>query len=171
MHIWQENLRALLVDKETYGDNLRRVLGSPAKAAPQIRPLQHLRARRRRGLVMGDVHGTLSGLNCDRDLCKLLISYSRSSLPIEQQLPQDYEQLLNLPAETFNLLDVPIPAFNDPHEYDINHIRCVDPFHYQGCRHDWVWIKAGEENQFGALQGRLPGHVESLCKIRDPNSR
>ena len=31
LHIRQENLRALLIDKETYGDDLRRVLGSPAK--------------------------------------------------------------------------------------------------------------------------------------------
>ena len=170
MHIRQENLRALLVDKETYGDDLRRVLGSPAKAALQIPPLRHLRARRRRGLVLGDVQRTLSRLNRDLDLCKLLVSYSRSSLPIEQQLPQDYEQLLNLPAETFNQLEVPVPAFNDPHEYDIHHIRCVDSFRHQGRRHDWVWIKAGEENQFGALRGRLPGQVESLFKIRDPNS-
>ena len=174
MHMRQENLRALMGDKETDDDDddddLRIVLGSPGNATRQDPPLRHLRARQRGVRVVGDVHGRLSRFNRDLDLCKLLISYSRLSLPTSQQLPQDNEQLLNLPAEIFNQLEVPVPAFNDPHEREIHHIRCVDSFRHQGRRHDWVSIKAGEESQFGALRGRLPGQVESLFKIKDPNS-
>ena len=72
------------------------------------------------------------------DLCKLLISYSRLTLPLEQRLPNDNEKLLSLPAEIFNQLEVLVPAFNDPHERNIHHIRCADSFHQLGRRYDWA---------------------------------
>jgi hypothetical protein len=31
-----------------------------------------------------------------------------------------------------------------------------------------VWVVAGNENEFGALHGRLPGQVKCLFKLRDP---
>ena len=167
MHMRQENLRALLPENETYNEDLNPVLGpSPNTVAPR-QSLRHLRARQGGSRVVSDVQSRLFRFIHNLDVCKLLISYSRLSLPIHQRLPEDSESLLNLPAEFFNQLEVPVPAFNNPREHEIHHVRCVDSFRHQGRRHDWAWIKAGEESNFGALRGRLPGQIESLFKIRD----
>lgn len=171
LHMRQENLRVFLHDSETNDDDLRPILGTPARAKHQEPSLRHLRARQRDCHTVGEIQLRLTQLNRELDLCKLLIAYSRMSLPAEQQLPKDNsKQLLGLPAELFNQLEIPVPAFNEPNEHEIHHIRCADSFRHQGRRHDWAWIKAGDENQLGALRGRLPGQVECLFKIRDPSS-
>ena len=177
MHIRQENLRALLHDRcssdgdlRTQDSDLRATLGVPTNATGQERSLRRLRGRKTGSHVVGDVQRRLFQFIPDLDLCKFLVSYSRLNLPVEHQLPNDREQIFNLPAELFNQLEVPVPSFNNHSENDIHHIRCVNSFRQQGRRHDWAWIKTGDESQFGALRGRLPGQVESLFKIRDVNT-
>ena len=146
------------------------MLGAPSNATGQEQSLRRLRARQRSANVVGDVQARLSQFIPELNLCKLLRNYNHLSLSVERKLPDDNEQLLDLPVEFFNQLEVPVPAFDDPQERIVHHIRCVDSFRHQGRRHDWVWIKAGDENQFGALRGRLPGQVECLFKIRDLNT-
>ena len=119
--------------------------------------------------VMSDVHERYSQLTRNIDLGKLLTSFSRLKLSVEQRLPEATEQFLSLPPELFNQLQVPVPSFDNPREHDINHIRCAVSFRQQCCQHDWAWIKEGDEMQFGALLGRLPGQVESLFKVQDQN--
>ena len=170
MHTRQENLRALSHHKLAQNSDLRAILALPANATPQERILRHLRAREHGGHVVEDVQRRLSRFIQGLDLCQLLVTYSLLNVPIEHQIPSNKDQLLNLPAELFNQLEVPVPSFNNYRERDIHHIRCVDSFRHQGGRHDWVWVKAGDETQFGALRGRLPGQVEVFFKIRDINT-
>ena len=37
----------------------------------------------------------------------------------------------------------------------------------QGGHNDWVWVRAGSEDMYGALRGRLPGKLVRLFQIRD----
>ena len=161
MHILQENLRALLLDEKAYNDEVRALLGPSARETPQKALLRGLWARQSGIQVVSDVQERYSRLTRDIDLCKLLTSYSRLSLSVEQRLPEDTEQLLSLPPELFNQLEVPVRSLDNPREHDILHICCAVSFRQQGHRHDWAWIKAGDETQFGALRGRLPGQAES----------
>ena len=151
MHMRQENLRALLQDEKAYDDEVRPMLVPPVRETLPKAPLRLLRARQSGMQVVSDIQERYSRLTRDIDLCKLLTSYSRLSLSVEQRLAEDTEQLLSLPAELFNQVEVLVPSFDNPCELDIHHIRCAVSFRQQDRRHEWAWIKAGDESQFGAL--------------------
>lgn len=132
MHTHQENLRALSHHKLAENSDLRAILALPANVTPQERILQHLRAREQGGHVVEDVQRRLSRFIQGLDLCQLLVTYSLLNVPIEHQISSNKEQLLNLPAELCNQLEVLVPSFTKYRERDIHHIRCVDSFLHQG---------------------------------------
>jgi len=102
-------------------------------------------------------------------MCRELIRYSRHNLPTERQLPQDPAILRSLPVELLTQLEIPVPAFQDPDVHDIHRARCTGAllFRNQASRNDWVWVRAGGEDMYGALKGRLPAKLVALFKIRD----
>jgi len=82
----------------------------PANTTAKEPSLRRLRARELGNHIVGDVRGKLSHSIENLDICKLLIAYSRISVPTENQIPEDTEQLLNLPIELFKQLEVPVTS-------------------------------------------------------------
>jgi hypothetical protein len=58
-------------------------------------------------------------------------------------------------------LQTPIPKFEETSLYTIHHIPYIvkNPFRGESSRNDWVWVLAGNEGEFGALQ-TFPGSIE-----------
>jgi hypothetical protein len=91
-------------------------------------------------------------------ICRGLIRYSRHNLPPERRLPEDPEILESLPVELLTQLEIPVLAFQETEIYDIHRARCTGALNFRnhGSRNDWVWVRAGTEDMYGALRGRLP---------------
>jgi hypothetical protein len=102
-------------------------------------------------------------------ICRGLIRYSRHNLPPERRLPEDPEILESLPVELLTQLEIPVLAFQETEIYDIHRARCTGALNFRnhGSRNDWVWVRAGTEDMYGALRGRLPAKLVALFKIRD----
>jgi len=102
-------------------------------------------------------------------ICRGLIRYSWHDLPPEHRLPEDPEILELLPVELMTQLEIPVLAFQEMEIYDIHHARCRGALNFRnhGSRNDWVWVRAGTEDMYGALRGRLPAMLVALFIIRD----
>jgi len=102
-------------------------------------------------------------------ICRGLIRYSRHNLPPQRRLPEDPEILESLPVELLTQLEIPVLAFQEPEIYDIHGARCTGALNFRshGSRNDWVWVRAGMEDMYGALRGHLPAKLVVLFKIRD----
>ena len=98
-----------------------------------------------------------------------LIQNSQHNLPTERRLPEDPVILRSLPVELLTQIEFPIPAFQETNIYDIQRERCTGApdFKNQGCRNNWVWVKAGDEEMYGAQSGRLPAKLRALFKIQN----
>ena len=66
-------------------------------------------------------------------------------------------------------MEIPVTVFQESEVFDIYHVRCTRALHFtnQGSRNDWVWVRAGTEEMYGALRGHLPAKLVTLIKIRD----
>jgi len=102
-------------------------------------------------------------------ICCGWIRYSRHNLPPECRLPEDPEILKSLPVELLTQLEIPVLAFQETEIYNIHRVRCMGALNFRnhGSRNDWVWVRAGTEDMYGALRGRLPAKLIALFKIRD----
>jgi len=102
-------------------------------------------------------------------LCCGLIRYSRHNLPPERRLPEDPAILELLPVDLLTQLEIPVLAFQEMEIYDIHRARCTGALNFRnlGGRNDWVWVRAGMEDIYGALRGRLPAKLVALFQIRD----
>jgi len=150
----QEDLRDVLRHSKTFANShLRRLRGR----TPNVHNL-------------GDLQRHLTAIAVSCDLTKSIMTYCRHNLPDSQSLPEDSDILLNLEAEMFNLLEVPVPSLHDPSESDTHNLRCTGTtrFRNQDARNDWVWVQVGDEEEYGALRGRLPASLVVLFKVRNP---
>jgi len=122
--------------------------------APGIRR-RMLKGRRDDVCNMGDFSPVL-GVSI-QIICRGLIRYSRHNLPPERRLPEDPEILESLPVELLTQLEIPVLAFQETEIYDIHRARCTGALNFRnhGSRNDWVWVRAGTEDMYGALRGRL----------------
>jgi len=66
-------------------------------------------------------------------------------------------------------LEIPVLALQEREIYDIHHARCTGALNFRNhaSRNHWVWVRAGTEDMYGALLGRLPAKVIALLKISD----
>jgi len=105
-------------------------------------------------------------------ICRGLILYSRHNLPPERCLPEDPEILESVPVELLTQLEIPVLAFQEMEIYDIHRAGCPGALNFKnhGSRNDWVWVRAGMEDMYGALRGPLPAMLVALFKIRDYRS-
>jgi len=101
-----------------------------------------------------------------------LIQYSRHNLPIDHALPEAHATLRSLPIELLTQLEVPVLTFQEVDVYEIYRARSTGTLHFrnQGSRNDWVWVKAGTEEMYGALRGHLLAKLVALLKIWDLRS-
>jgi len=102
-------------------------------------------------------------------ICHGLIRYSWHNLSPERRLPEDPEILELLPVELLTQLENPVLGFHETEIYHIHRARCTGALNFRnhGSRNDWVWVRAGTEDMYGALRGRLPAKLVTLFKIRD----
>jgi len=102
-------------------------------------------------------------------ICFGLIRFSQHNLPPERRLPEDPEILELLPVELLRQLEIPVLALQETEIYDIHCAQCTGAltFRNHGSRNDWVWVRAGTEDMYGTLRGRLPAKLFALFKIRD----
>jgi len=116
--------------------------------------------------VMHDINDNVE------NLLDKLQSYSRS-LPDSQKLTTDKYKLKSYPREQFLQLQVPVLKFQETDLYTIHHLRCTLKWPFRGGvdRNDWVWVAAGNEKEFGALRGRLPGQLRCLFQLHDPTKK
>jgi len=72
-------------------------------------------------------------------------------------------------VELLTQLEIPVLAFQETEIYDIHRARCTGALNFrnQGSRNNWVWVRAGTEDMYGALRGSLPAKLVALFKIRD----
>lgn len=105
----------------------------------------------------------------DDNLFFKLLNYSRRVLRADEQLCADFQRLRRFPAEKFARLEVPVLIFQQTNAYTPHILRCMmkSHFHNHGPRNNWVWIMAGERDQYGALRGRLPAILQCLFKLRN----
>jgi len=66
-------------------------------------------------------------------------------------------------------LEIPVLAFKETEIYDIHCARCTGALNFSnhGSRNDWVLVRAGTEDMYGALWGRLSAKLVALFKMRD----
>lgn len=60
-----------------------------------------------------------------------------------------------------------MPEFQELDRYELHNLRCTgkNRFRDKGPRNDWVWISAGQEQDWGALGGQLPARLQMRFKI------
>ena len=97
-----------------------------------------------------------------------LIQYTCHNLPTEHWLLEHHVILQTLPVELLTQLKNLVLAFQECDIYEFNSVRCTGAVHFrnQGIRNDWVGVRAGTEEMYGALRGRLPAKLVMLFKIR-----
>jgi len=102
-------------------------------------------------------------------ICRGLNRYSQHNLPQEYRLPENPEILESLSVELLTQLEIPVLAFQETEIYDIHRAPCTGALNFrnQGGRNDWLWVRAGTEDMYGALRGCLPAKLVALFKIRD----
>src|SRR5437588_5450376 len=136
---------------------------------PSTESEQDTRRRRLKGHRLdANLHNICKVLDISSEtMCVELIRYSRQSLAMEQQLPEDYTTIQQLSVELMTYLEIPILAFQENDVYDIHWARStgVSLFQNQACCNDWVWVQTGGEEMYGVLRGRLPGKLIALIKL------
>jgi len=102
-------------------------------------------------------------------ICRGLIQYSWHNLPPECSLPQYPEILESLPVELLTQPEIAVLAFQESKISDIHCAQCTGDLNFKnyGSRNDWVWVRAGTEDMYGALRGRLPAKLVELFKLTD----
>jgi len=90
-------------------------------------------------------------------------------VPPERRLPEDPEILESLPLELLTQLEIPVLEFQETEIYDMHRAQCTGACNFMnhGSRNDWVWVRAGTEDIYGGLRGRLPAKLVALFKIRE----
>jgi len=102
-------------------------------------------------------------------ICHGLIRYRGHNLLPEHRLQEDPEILESLPVELLTQLEIAVLALQEMEIYEIHRARCTGALNFrnQGGRNDWVWVRAGTEDMYGAPRDRLPAKLVALFKIRD----
>jgi hypothetical protein len=133
--------------------------------------------RKLRSLIKGEMRVNLSDLANDMGISGLpqsILNYAKlSGKKFLQRGCVSVQELQKLPVEQFNMLEVPVPVFQNPDSYIMNKLRCTGERGFRGCssRNDWVWVEVGEGyGATGDLRGRLPGRLRGLLKPRDTSS-
>ncbi|RPB07534.1 hypothetical protein P167DRAFT_549664 [Morchella conica CCBAS932] len=77
--------------------------------------------------------------------------------------------LLDYPVRYFKCLQVPVSVFQKSDNYEIHNIRFTGEalFRKRAVRNDWAWIKVATTDPWGACQGRLPGHLKAIFRLRN----
>jgi len=90
-------------------------------------------------------------------------------VPLERRLLEDHEILESLPVELLTQLEIPVLALQQMEIYDIHRARDTGALNFRNyrSRNDWVWVRAGTEDMYGALLAGLPFKLVALFKIRD----
>ena len=134
------------------------------RTAPDIR--RRMLKRHRDDISnMADL-GRLLGVFIEIICCRLIRS-SWHNLPPERRLPEQSEILESLPVELLTQLEIPVLAFQETEIYRIYPVRSTGTLNFinrRGCN-DWVLVRAGMEEIYGALLGRLPVKLIALFKI------
>ncbi|RPB07333.1 hypothetical protein P167DRAFT_471346, partial [Morchella conica CCBAS932] len=73
------------------------------------------------------------------------------------------------PVRYFKCLQVPVSVFQKSDSYEIHNIRFTGEvlFRKRAVLNDWAWIKVATTDPWGAFQGRLPGHLKAIFRLRD----
>ena len=93
--------------------------------------------RKLRSLIKGEIRVNLSDLANDMGISGLLqsiLNYAKlSGKNCLQRGCVSVHELQKLPVERFNMLEVPVPVFQDPDSYIMNKLRCTGERGFRGC--------------------------------------
>ena len=86
---------------------------------------------------------------------------------------EDSQRLAQYPAHLYLFLSISICRFQELDFVDMHTVRCTgEKLFRQGlARNDWVWVKTGNSDNYGQLQGHLPGQLKALFTVIDPATR
>ena len=128
----------------------RRVLRSPAEGTNTVHDI---------AMILGI-----------QDLAECILRYAKNSgLTGPKGLPDSIESLSRCVAHRFKMLQVPVPAFQDPDSFVNHNLRCTGAEGFRGGapRNDPVWVNVEESlTKTGDLGGRLPAFLKGLLKLR-----
>ena len=82
---------------------------------------------------------------------------------------EDPQHLAQYPAHLHLFLSIPIHRFQEPDFVDMHTVRCTSEklFRQGPACNDWVWVKTGNSDNYGQLQGHLPGQLKVLFTVID----
>ena len=107
------------------------------------------------------------------DLAACILWFAKkNALTGEKGLPESLDDLRQSSAQRFKMLQVPVSVFQEPDSYINHNLRCTSSECFRGAapRNDPVWVSVGEDiTKTGDLNGRLPGFLRGLIKLRGGN--
>ena len=106
------------------------------------------------------------------DLTNMILSYFNRK-KIATLATEDSQRLAQYPAHLYLFLSIPVRRFQDLDFVDTHTVRCTGEnlFRQGPARNDWVWVKTGNSDNYGQLQGHLPGQLKALFTVIDPATR
>ncbi len=103
------------------------------------------------------------------DLTNMILSYFNRE-KIATLATEDLQHFAQYLAYLYLFLSIPICRFQEPDFVDMHMVRCTgEKLFRQGLAHnDWVWVKTGNSDNYGQLQGHLPEQLKVLFTVIDP---
>ena len=91
------------------------------------------------------------------DLTNMILNYFNRE-KIATLATEDSQHLAQYSAHLYLFLSIPVRRFQDPDFVDTHTVRCTGEnlFRQGPARNDWVWVKTGNSDNYGQLQGHLP---------------
>jgi hypothetical protein len=86
-------------------------------------------------------------------LYRLIKEYAEDA-ECSQSFAGSSESILECQVDMFTCLQVPIPIFQRPEVYEVQHIRCTGNavFRKGKIRKDWVWVSVAFSEEWGVFQ-------------------
>ena len=86
---------------------------------------------------------------------------------------EDPQHLAQYLAYLHLFLSIPVHRFQEPDFVDTYMVKCTsEKLFRQGLVYnDWVWVKTGNLDNYGQLQGHLPGQLKVLFMVIDSATR
>ena len=103
------------------------------------------------------------------DLTNMILSYFNRE-KIATLATEDPQCLAQYPAHLYLFLSIPVHRFQEPDFVDTHMVRCTGKklFRQGPACNNWVWVKTGNSDNYGQLQGHLPGQLKVLFTVIDP---
>src|SRR5438876_2851731 len=82
---------------------------------------------------------------------------------------EDLQHLAQYPAHLHLFLSIPVYRFQELDFVDMHMVRCTGEklFRQGPVCNDWVWVKTGNSDNYGQLQGHLPRQLKVLFIVID----